>query len=281
LGAVDVLVVYELRRVLAKKRALVLIAAVFLTEAGLYLVITRLPSSLLGPASPYVWMLGVVAPTLGLLQVTSLMVGSTVFSDEYEAGTSDFWLTRPVSRTEYYIGKVLGGLALVLTIISAYTAFSVGIAWFAFGPQRRLDLLVTSLPASVVSALPFYAIGLAFGEVLRRGMMATVLSGLTFFGSYIFEGYANIVAAFSNDRALLELSRLLPTWGSTRITTDVLVQGLTGSGLPSAGIFGFLAGPSEGSSLPLMLLNVAAYTAIALLLTWLRLRTSDVTRRAK
>jgi ABC-2 type transport system permease protein len=75
-------------------------------------------------------------------------MGSTVFSDEYEAGTSDFWLTRPVSRTEYYIGKVLGGLTLILTIISAYTAFSVEIAWFVFGPQRRLDLLVTSLPAS-------------------------------------------------------------------------------------------------------------------------------------
>jgi ABC-2 type transport system permease protein len=281
LGAVEVLVVYELRRVLAKKRVLVLIAAVFLMEAGLYLVVTRLPPSLLGPASPYVWMLGIVAPTLGLLQVTSLMVGSTVFSDEYEAGTSDFWLTRPISRTEYYIGKVLGGLALVLIIISAYTAFSVGIAWFVFGPQQRLDLLVTSLPASVASSLPFYAIGLAFSEVLRRGMMATILSGLTFFGSYIFEGYANIVAAFSNDRALLELSHLLPTWGSTRITTDVLVQGLTGSGLPSTGILSFLAGSSGGSSLSLMLLNVAAYTAIALLLAWLRLRTSDVTRRAQ
>jgi ABC-2 type transport system permease protein len=226
-------------------------------------------------------MLGIVAPTLGLLQVTSLMVGSTVFSDEYEAGTSDFWLTRPISRTEYYIGKVLGGLALVLIIISAYTAFSVGIAWFVFGPQQRLDLLVTSLPASVASSLPFYTIGLAFSEVLRRGMMATVLSGLTFFGSYIFEGYANIVAALSDDRALLELSHLLPTWGSTRITTDVLVQGLTGSGLPSTGILSFLARSSGGSSLSLMLLNVAAYTAIALLLAWLRLRTSDVTRRAQ
>jgi hypothetical protein len=30
-----------------------------------------------------------------------------------------------------------------------------------------------------------------------------------------------------------------------------------------------------------MLLNVAAYTAIALLLAWLRIRTSDVTRRAQ
>jgi ABC-2 type transport system permease protein len=281
LGAVEVLVVYELRRVLAKKRVLVLIAAVFLMEAGLYLVVTRLPPSFLGPTSSYVWMLGIVAPTLGLLQVTSLMVGSTVFSDEYEAGTSDFWMTRPISRTEYYIGKVLGGLALVLIIISAYTAFSVSIAWSVFGPQQRLDLLVTSLPASVASSLPFYAIGLAFGEALRRGILATVLSGLTFFGSYIFEGYANIVAALSDDRALLELSQLLPTWGSTRITTDVLVQGLTSSGLPSTGILSFLARSSGGSSPSLMLLNVAAYTAIALLLAWLRLRTSDVTRRAQ
>jgi ABC-type transport system involved in multi-copper enzyme maturation permease subunit len=80
-------------------------------------------------------------------QFTASM-GSTVFSDEYEAGTSDFWLTRPISRTEYYIGKALGGIALILTIISAYTAFSVGIAWFVFGPQQRLDFLVTSLPAS-------------------------------------------------------------------------------------------------------------------------------------
>jgi ABC-type transport system involved in multi-copper enzyme maturation, permease component len=280
LGAVDVLVNYELRRVLAKKRILVLVAAVFLTEAGLYLVISRLPPSLLGPVSPYVWVLGVLAPTLGLLQVTSLMVGSTVFSDEYEAGTSDFWLTRPVSRTEYYIGKALGGLALILCIVSAYIAFSVGIAWFVFGPQNRLDLLLTSFPASVASALPFYAIGLAFSEVLRRGMMATILSGLTFFGSYIFESYANAVATFSNDRALLELTQFLPTWGSVRITTDVLVQGLSGSGLSPTGILALLTGLSGGSSTSLMLLNVIAYTAIALLVAWLRLRTGDVSRRA-
>jgi len=80
-------------------------------------------------------------------QFTASM-GSTVFSDEYEAGTSDFWMTRPISRTEHYIGKALGGITLILTIISAHTAFSVGIAWFVFGPQQRLDLLVTSLPAS-------------------------------------------------------------------------------------------------------------------------------------
>ena len=280
MGAVDVLVNYELRRVLAKKRILVLVAAVFLTEAGLYLVISRLPPSLLGPVSPYVWVLGVLAPTLGLLQVTSLMVGSTVFSDEYEAGTSDFWLTRPVSRTEYYIGKALGGLALILCIVSAYIAFSVGIAWFVFGPQNRLDLLLTSFPASVASALPFYAIGLAFSEVLRRGMMATILSGLTFFGSYIFESYANAVATFSNDRALLELTQFLPTWGSVRITTDVLVQGLSGSGLSPTGILALLTGLSGESSTSLMLLNVIAYTAIALLVAWLRLRTGDVSRRA-
>ncbi len=280
MGAVDVLVNYELRRVLAKKRILVLVAAVFLTEAGLYLVISRLPPSLLGPVSPYVWVLGVLAPTLGLLQVTSLMVGSTVFSDEYEAGTSDFWLTRPVSRTEYYIGKALGGLALILCIVSAYIAFSVGIAWFVFGPQNRLDLLLTTFPASVASALPFYAIGLAFSEVLRRGMMATILSGLTFFGSYIFESYANAVATFSNDRALLELTQFLPTWGSVRITTDVLVQGLSGSGLSPTGILALLTGLSGGSSTSLMLLNVIAYTAIALLVAWLRLRTGDVSRRA-
>ncbi len=280
MGAVDVLVNYELRRVLAKKRILVLVAAVFLTEAGLYLVISRLPPSLLGPVSPYVWVLGVLAPTLGLLQVTSLMAGSTVFSDEYEAGTSDFWLTRPVSRTEYYIGKALGGLALILCIVSAYIAFSVGIAWFVFGPQNRLDLLLTSFPASVASALPFYAIGLAFSEVLRRGMMATILSGLTFFGSYIFESYANAVATFSNDRALLELTQFLPTWGSVRITTDVLVQGLSGSGLSPTGILALLTGLSGRSSTSLMLLNVIAYTAIALLVAWLRLRTGDVSRRA-
>ncbi len=265
---------------MAKKRILVLIAAVFLTEAGLYLVITRLPPQFLGQLYPYAWVLGVMAPTLGLIQVTSLMVGSTVFSDEYEAGTSDFWLTRPISRTEYYIGKVLGGLTPILCIVSAYIAFSVGIAWFVFGPQKRLDLLLTSFPASVASALPFYAIGLAFSEVLRRGMIATILSGLTFFGSYIFESYANIVSAFSNDRALLELTRFLPTWGSVRITTDVLAQGLSGSGLSSTGIPGFLTGLSDGSSVSLMLLNVIAYTAIALLIAWLRLRTGDVSRRA-
>ncbi|MEM0374706.1 MAG: ABC transporter permease [Nitrososphaerota archaeon] len=280
MGAVDVLIGYELRRVMAKKRVLILTAAVFLTEAGLYFVLTRMPPSLTGPLSPYVWVVGFLAPTIGLVQVTSLMIGSTVFSDEYEAGTADFWLTRPISRSEYYAGKVLGGLALVCSIVLSYTAFSVGISWFAFGPQSRLDLLLTALPASIAAALPFYAIGLALSEGLRRGMLSTVLSTLVFFGSYIFESYANVIATFTGDRALLELTRYLPTWGSVRLTSEVVLRGLSGTGLP-AGAFGPLSGLSGGVSVELLLLNAAAYTALAMVLAWLRLRLSDVTRRAQ
>lgn len=280
MGAVDVLIGYELRRVAAKKRVLVLIAAVFLTEAGLYFVVTRLPPSIIGPASPYVWIVGFLAPSLGLIQVTSLMVGSTVFSDEYEAGTADFWLTRPISRSEYFLGKVLGGLALVCVIVLTYTAFSVGISWLTFGPQSRLDLLITALPASIAASLPFYAIGLALGEGLRRGMLATVLSSLVFFGSYIFESYANVISALSGDRALLEVTRYLPTWGSVRIASEVVMRGLSGSSPPGTGIFGFLSGLPQGVSVQLLLVNVAAYAVVAMALAWLRLRLSDVSRKA-
>ncbi|MCS7133594.1 MAG: ABC transporter permease [Candidatus Caldarchaeum sp.] len=270
---------YEVRKSLARKRILVLLALTFLLEVGLYLVLTRLPQTLISPFSSLLWAVGIIAPSAGLIHVLALTIGSATSAEEYETGTADYWFTRPISRFTYFAGKTLGGMALLIIIVSTYSLLSVAIAWYAFGPQAKVEHVFTAVATSVLAATPFYCIGLAFGESLRRSMMSTVLSGTVFFASTLIEGYANIAAAIGNDPSLLEAIKYLPTWAATGITSTILLDILDVSlNFPGPAFFLSGVGPQN---LMTAIINLLTFSAIPLAATWVRLRYSDVTRRAQ
>lgn len=273
------LIDYEIRKSLARKRILILLALTFLLEVGLYLVLTRLPTLLIDPFAGIIWSVGIIAPSAGLVHVLALTIGSATTAEEYETGTADYWFTRPISRIQYFIGKVVGGLALLFIIVLTYSVVSLAIAWFAFGPQSRLEVFPAGVFVSVFSALPFYTIGLAFGEVLRRSMMSTILSGTVFFSSTLIETYANIAAAIGNDPSLLTVVRYLPTWATVGTTSTILLETLDISiGVPG-GVF-LLSGVGA-ENLGQAFLSIVAYSLASLAIAWVKFRYSDVTRRAQ
>jgi ABC-2 type transport system permease protein len=94
-NALTTFISYQIRRSLARKRLLILIASIFLLEIAIYLVLTRLPETLIRPLAGYAWVVGVLAPSTALIHVLALMVGATTSAEEYEVGTADYWLTRP------------------------------------------------------------------------------------------------------------------------------------------------------------------------------------------
>ena len=251
-------------------------AITFLLELGLYLVLTRLPPQFIQAFSGVAWTLGIIAPSAGLLHVLALTIGSSTSAEEYELGTADYWMTQPLRRSSYFLGKTIGGLVLLFLIIFTYSLLSLSVSWYVFGPQSKVETFPLALAASTASAAPFYAIGLAFGELLRRSMMSTIVAGAVFFASALVQTYANFVALIAGDLTLQEFVRFLPTWAPTGLTPTILTDAVDlGINTPGAPFAGFGA-----ENLWLAAANLVTYSAVFFLVAWLRFRHSDVTRRA-
>jgi len=252
------------------------VAITFLLELGLYLVLTRLPPQFIETFSGAAWTLGIIAPSAGLLHVLALTIGSSTSAEEYELGTADYWMTRPLKRSSYFLGKTVGGLVLLFLIVFTYSILSLSVSWYVFGPQSKVEIFPIALAASIASAAPFYAIGLAFGELLRRSMMSTIVAGAVFFASVLVETYANFVALIAGDLTLREVVRFLPSWASTGLTptilTDALGLSLNTPGAPFTGL--------GAENLWLAAASIFIYSTVFFLIAWLRFRHSDVTRRA-
>ncbi|MDW7977219.1 MAG: hypothetical protein RMH74_00270 [Candidatus Caldarchaeum sp.] len=161
--------------------------------------------------------------------------------------------------------------------MATYSLLALGISWFVFGPQSRLDVFAVAVAASAASSLTFYSIGLAVGEVVRRSMVSTILAGTVFFASFLTESYANIVALIGNDRSLLDAVKILPTWGSVSLTSTIVLENL---GLSASFLINAFSRLSL-QDLPLAALNLALYTAASIAVAWIKFRYSDVTRRAQ
>ncbi|GBC71886.1 hypothetical protein HRbin02_01675 [Candidatus Calditenuaceae archaeon HR02] len=275
--AISTLILYELRRAVARRRIILLVALIFLAEAGLYLVLTRLPATLTAQIQGYAWIIGVLVPSTLLVHVLALTIGASAFSEEYEMGTADFWLTKPLTRLEYFIGKTAGSIAFTALIVTTYTSLALALSTWIFGPQQRLDLVAPTTLHTIYSALAFLFIGLAAGELLRRSMFATIIAALGFFASLITEFYISIVTFFTPDQALADAARLLPTWGATRLTSTYIQSQLPMLALiPTLGTAPTPAFVETWQAA----LNIALYTAAFCAAALIRLARSDVTRRA-
>lgn len=278
LRALTVLVEYELLRSLARRRVLLLLTATLLLEVAIYFVLTRLPPLFVNPIRQYAWSVGLIAPSTALLHVLAITIGASASSEEYETGTADFWFTRPISRLEYFAGKTLGGLLLLGSIIALYSSLALVLSWYAFGPQSRLDALVLGIAASLASAAPSFALGVALGELTRRSMIAILLGGILFFGSVLFQSYANVVAVLNNDTSLLEIASYLPSWGAVGYTVTVVSELLNLRGFAAS----FFAAASGLTLVDVgrAHLSILAYSVAPFLAAWFRLRYGDVTRRS-
>jgi len=101
-------------------------------------------------------------------------------SSEFESGTIVPLLTKPVSRTMVFLGKLFAAFIVILatyTILFAYIIIG-GIA--VYGPQNNLQLVPLSLLGNVVSTFIWIAILLAMGA-LSKSTIVTALIALGLF----------------------------------------------------------------------------------------------------
>jgi len=105
----------------------------------------------------------------------ALVVVMNSISGEFESGTIVPLLTKPVSRTTVFLGKIF---AAFVTLLAAYTVLLVYLALGSsviYGPQNNLHLLPIVLFGSIASTFVWMSIILAVGALSKSSMVAALV----------------------------------------------------------------------------------------------------------
>jgi ABC-type transport system involved in multi-copper enzyme maturation permease subunit len=121
-------------------------------------------------------------------------------SGEFESGTIVALLTKPVSRTMVFLGKLFAAFITLLpvyTILFVYTTIGGTIV---YGPQNNLHLVPLLLLGSIISTFVWVAIVLAIGS-LSKSSLITALGAFGIFIALLIS--APIISVFSEQAWVL------------------------------------------------------------------------------
>ncbi|MFA5571493.1 MAG: ABC transporter permease subunit [Crenarchaeota archaeon] len=201
---------YEMLRNIRKK----MFIGVLLSAFAFATINFALPSIVETAENPYF----AVSFSAGSLMFILFAVVTSMhsFSGEYEKGTAVSLLTKPVSRTMVFLGKLT---AISIVILAAYavlyTYTTIG-GMLVYGPQTNLHLVPLALIGDVVGTLIWVSIILAAGAISKNSMLTVMMS----FGLFVALSLGGgLVAAFSEDIAAVNY---LPG-GGTSGTMDIAV----------------------------------------------------------
>ncbi len=167
---------YELLWNIRKKKFLgVVIVAFALATLSLALpvILSNVVNQPLSQNPDYVVRTGAGIGGLGLFLFAVVTVMNSI-SGEFESGTIVPLLTKPVSRTMVFVGKLF---AAFLTLLAAYLVLNVYMAiggTIVYGPQNNLHLIPIALLGSVLSTFVWVAIVLAIGSVSKSSIIAAL-----------------------------------------------------------------------------------------------------------
>jgi ABC-2 type transport system permease protein len=203
---------YEVRRAIARKKVLAVVALTILLDTVPYYALAGAGLSLIpAPLHPYLWVIGVFVPQAFFLQFIALLIAAGSMSEEYEQGTAEVLLSKPVSRDEYLFGKYLGGYSLLVLVIILNVVLSVASATYVFGAQMGLEILPSVLLVQAFSGLAFFSLSFMIGELIRRSSLSYILSSAVFFTSQIVGIYLTIIYNLTGQETFRAASLYLPT----------------------------------------------------------------------
>jgi ABC-type transport system involved in multi-copper enzyme maturation permease subunit len=193
---------YELLWNIRKKKFLGMLVVAFVL-ATLSLVLAPILSNVIGePLSQnpdYVISSGAGIGGLGLFLFAVVTVMNSI-SGEFESGTIVPLLTKPVSRTMVFLGKLF---AAFITLLSAYAVLFIYMTiggTIVYGPQNNLHLVPLTLLGSILSTFVWIAIVLTIGSISKSSLIAA----LGAFGIFIALSIsAPIISVFSDQAWIL------------------------------------------------------------------------------
>ena len=118
-------------------------------------------------------------PGIGLF-LFALINAMNSFSSEFESGTVVPLLTKPVSRTMVFLGKLLAAFIIILFTYTILFVYGIIGGSLVYGPQNNLHLVPIGLFGNILSTFLWVAIIIAAGTLSK----STILSALVAFGLF-------------------------------------------------------------------------------------------------
>ncbi len=275
---------YEWKRALAKKWFFALVILAFAIQVLIFVVFNflftnpppNLPPGLQGvleQIKPFMWIVEALTPQGFFMSLIVIMIAGGSMSEEYEHGTSDILLSKPITKLEYMTGKYLGGLSLLSFVAALTTVLGVILAVTFFSPQEGLQFVPHIYLAIVYSNLVFLSLAFMFSEVLRRTTLSYLSAIGVFIASLVISGVLSAVYGFTGEQLYLDVSKWLPDWGASNFPSFVMEKLVN---VPSSP---FISPTQGGSDLLLAGVLVAVYTSIFIVVSTIRLVRSDVSKR--
>jgi ABC-2 type transport system permease protein len=270
LRRVGVIAGYEWNRALAKKKvlALVILAIAFQTLliVGFYELYRSTGTTFVGSSNDFIWIsavLGGAGEGLFFVQLIAIIVAGASMSEEYEHGTADILLSKPITRIEYLFGKFLGGFSLLVMFEALTTVAGVVLSIGFFGAQSDLQFAPLVFLAIAFSSLIFFCLSFMFSEVFR----GTTLAMLMAFAIYI----ASSVITPILDYLYGTVARVTPTWAATNFPLLLMSELITAPNTVLSAV--------DTEALYEAALIVAVYAIVFVIIAAYRLLKSDVTKK--
>jgi len=278
---IAIIVGYEWRRAIAKKKFLVLMILALALQVGLfalfYYFFTNPPPgfTIIGPSledvKAMMWLVGVLGPQSLFIPLIAIVIAGGSMSEEYERGTADMLLSKPITKIEYMTGKFLGGLTLLGFVIALTTALGATLAYGLFGPQESIQFAPVVYLVLLYSNMLFFSMAFMFSEVFRRTTLSILAAVSILVASSIIGGILSTMYFMTQEQLYLEVSKWLPNWSVSNLPSFVASELITAPESP------FVSMP--GGDIQLAAAIIAVYTITSILIAALKLVRSDVTKR--
>ncbi len=274
------LIVYEWKRALAKKKFYVLVILAFVLQIGVLALFnyffTNPPpefpvEALLEGMKPLMWIVGVLGPQGLFIPFIAIIIAGGSMSEEYEHGTADILLSKPITKLEYMTGKYLGGLTLLGFVIALTTALGVILSFAFFGPQESLQFVPHLYAALVYANLIFFSLAFMLSEVLRGTTLAMLAAIGILVASMVISGFLSTMYLMTQEQIYMDITKLLPNWSVSSFPSFLLAELITVPTSPFITV--------ESGDLLLAGVIIAGYIAVSIIVAITRLVKSDVSKK--
>ena len=130
----------------------------------------------------------------------ALVIAMNSISGEFETGTIVPLLTKPVSRTTVFLGKLFTAFLLLLIAYTFLFVYQMVGGTIVFGPQNNLHLVPLTLLGNILSTFVWVAIVLALGALTKNSLITALVAFGVFFALFIT---APIVSVFTGQAGAL------------------------------------------------------------------------------
>ena len=130
----------------------------------------------------------------------ALATAMNSISSEFESGTIVPLLTKPVSRTMVFLGKLFAAFIIILVAYTILYVYTLVGGLLIYGPQNSLQLVPFGLLGDVISTFIWVALILAMGALSKNTMIAALVGLGVFLALFVA---LPIVSVFSGPSTAL------------------------------------------------------------------------------